>query len=103
MITRNVSEITGKINPHGVEARPLFQSDRAVIMHLTLKPGDVIAPHPSPAGTCFFVLEGEGTVIIGSEKQDVRAGTVIECPPGQAHGWENRSPGTLKIIVFKLS
>ena len=103
MIARKVSDIQGMINPHGVEARPLFQSDRAMIMHLTLKSGDSITPHPSPAGTCFFVLEGEGTVIIGDEKKDVQAGTVIECPAGHAHGWLKESPGTLKILVFKLS
>ena len=48
------------------------------------------------------MLEGEGAVEIGEEKQLVKEGCLIESPAKIPHCWYNEGEGTLKIFVVKV-
>ncbi|MCM5553648.1 cupin domain-containing protein [Pleomorphomonas sp. NRK KF1] len=50
----------------------------------------------------FLILDGEGTVRIGSERHSIRAGDIIACPPGgpeSAHQIENTSGAVLIYLA----
>lgn len=56
----------------------------------------------------FFVLEGEGTVRIGTQSHPVRSGDIVACPPGgpeNAHQIINTGTGELRYLAVssKLS
>jgi len=57
----------------------------------------------------FFIIEGEGELIVGTERHAVKRGDVIACPPGgpeTAHQIRNTSPSAeLKYLAIstKLS
>ncbi len=50
----------------------------------------------------FLILDGEGTIRIGTERYPVRAGDIIACPPGgpeTAHQIENTSDKPLRYLA----
>lgn len=100
-ITR-LFEMEAFTNNHGVEAKKFYQDEHVMMVHLNLKPGDVIAKHAAPRDICFFVLEGKGIVEIADECKEVEANTLIESPANSGHGWRNESNDILRILVIKM-
>jgi len=90
-------------NPHGVEAKKIYETNKANVVHMTLNPGESLKKHTTPTDVFFYVLEGEGVVEIGDEKQTVSADMLIDSPAGTPHCWYNESPDVLKFLVVKLS
>ncbi|MDP8257825.1 MAG: cupin domain-containing protein [Candidatus Aadella gelida] len=88
--------------PHEVEARKIYDTQDAQVIHLTLKPGEALKKHITPVDVFFYVLEGEGIVEIGSEKQTVAANHLVESPAGILHCWYNEGEEILKILVVKV-
>lgn len=89
-------------NPHGVDARRLYDTDHAQVMHLTLNPGDQLKRHITPVDVFFYVLEGKGIIEIGEEKNEVGPDTLIESPARIPHCWYNRGSERLRILVTKV-
>jgi quercetin dioxygenase-like cupin family protein len=70
-------------------------------VHITLQPGESLKRHITPVDVFFYVLEGEGIIEIGDEKQTVRADTIIHSPAKIVHCWYNESPKIVRILVAK--
>jgi len=98
----NVRETDTIKTPHEVEARKLYDTKDAQVIHLTLKPGEALKRHITPVDVFFYVLEGEGIVEVGEEKQTVLADQLIESPAGIVHCWYNEGKETLKVLVVKV-
>ena len=50
----------------------------------------------------FFIIEGEGELIVGADRYAVKRGDVIACPPGgaeKAHQIVNTSSGELRYLA----
>jgi mannose-6-phosphate isomerase-like protein (cupin superfamily) len=90
-------------NPHGIEAKKIYETDQANVVHMTLKPGEALKKHTTPVDVFFYVLQGEGVVEIGDEKQTVGVDTLIDSPAGIPHCWYNESSNILRFLVVKLS
>ncbi|MCF7791259.1 MAG: cupin domain-containing protein [Victivallales bacterium] len=101
MITKKLSEAEIMKNPHGVDARNLYNKDNAMISVITLNPGESLKQHITPVDVAFYVLEGTGIVQIGSEKLEVTENTLVESPKDIMHCWYNKSPEQLKFMVVK--
>jgi mannose-6-phosphate isomerase-like protein (cupin superfamily) len=89
-------------NPHGVESKPLYDSEHATVTHLTLQPGEQLKRHITPVDVFFYVLEGRGVVEIGEEQREVGADTLIDSPKDIPHCWYNRSDKPLRFLVAKV-
>ena len=95
-------------NPHGVDARMIYNHTRArnhvkaQVVHITLHPGESLKRHITPVDVFFYVLEGEGIIEIGDEKQTVQADTIIHSPAKNIHCWYNESPHIVRILVAKI-
>ena len=46
----------------------------------------------------YYVLEGEGEVVLDEETREVRPGTIIHIPPGVVHG----AIGKMRILVIGI-
>ncbi|MHA1124338.1 MAG: cupin domain-containing protein [Candidatus Heimdallarchaeota archaeon] len=101
MKVHKVSELERSQNPHGVESKHLVNDPPAVIIHLTLQPGEKLRRHETPTDVFFYVLEGTGVVLIGDVKKEVTADTLIESPNNLVHCWYNESDSILRILVIK--
>lgn len=89
-------------NPHGVDARKIYETEHAQAVHITLKSGERLKKHITPVDVFFYVIEGRGVVEIGDEKKEVGHDTLIESPAKIPHCWYNESDGIFRVLVVKV-
>jgi mannose-6-phosphate isomerase-like protein (cupin superfamily) len=75
-------------------------SKRLNVSIITMRPG---APGPDPhvhaeEDDCFYVLEGELTFLVGESEVPAPAGTFVLVPPGNHHGFSNRSEEPARVL-----
>ena len=99
--TTKYTEAEPRKNPHGVDARALYNKKDAMASHITLKPGEQLKKHITPVDVFFYVLEGNGIVEVGDEKKEVDKDTLIESPKDIPHCWYNESNEIVRILVVK--
>ncbi len=97
-----LAKISPMKNPHGIDARKVYDTEHAMAVVLSLKPGECLKPHITPVDVFFYVLEGQGIVEIGDEKQEVGPDTLIESPAKIVHCWYNESKEDLRVLVVKV-
>ncbi|MBO8152349.1 MAG: cupin domain-containing protein [Candidatus Marinimicrobia bacterium] len=89
-------------NPHGVDARKLYDTEHAQVVHIILEPGEKLKKHLTPVDAIFYVLEGKGIAEISNEKQEVGPDTLIDSPAKIPHCWYNESNDILRFLVIKV-
>lgn len=101
MITRSPFDADKRENPHGVDAKKMYDKPEAMISHITLAPGESMKKHATPVDVIFYVLEGTGKVLIGEETKEVGKDTLIESPKDIVHNWYNEGSEPLRFLVIK--
>ena len=101
MITRKLNQTPIMDNAHKVDARNLYNRDEAMVTVITLNPGQSLKRHITPVDVAFYVLEGQGIVEIGTEKQEITKNTLVESPKDILHCWYNESDAPLTFMVIK--
>jgi mannose-6-phosphate isomerase-like protein (cupin superfamily) len=89
-------------NPHGVHTSRIYDTEHAQAVHIVLKPGESLKKHITPVDVFFYVLEGEGVVEIGEERETVGPDTLIESPARIPHRWLNEGDRDLRVLVVKV-
>jgi quercetin dioxygenase-like cupin family protein len=89
-------------NPHGVSAKPVYNSPHALAVHITLQPGQSLKRHATPVDVFFYVLEGNGIVEIGEEKEKVSRDMIIESPARIPHRLANEGDHVFRVLVVKV-
>ncbi len=89
-------------NPHRVDARKIYDTDNAQVVHITLKPGEKLRRHITPVDVIFYVLEGRGIVEVGDEKQEVGPDILVDSPAKIPHCWYNEGNKLLRFLVIKV-
>jgi quercetin dioxygenase-like cupin family protein len=101
--TTKVVETASFQNIHAVEARKIFASQYAEVIHMALRPGQSLKKHVTPVDVFFYILEGKGIVEIGEETQEVEKDTIIDSPKDIPHLLRNNGEGGFRFLVVKLS
>ncbi|WP_298669036.1 cupin domain-containing protein [uncultured Methanofollis sp.] len=102
MITRTVMETPVEKNPHGVDARKVYDTEHATMVHITLQPGESLKKHITPVDVAFYVLEGRGVVEIGEERRECGPDTLVESPAHLPHRWTNEGDRPFRVLVVKV-
>ncbi len=102
MKTVKVESMRKEENPHGVDARKLYDTEKVQVIHILLNPGERLKRHITKTDVLFYVLEGEGIVEIGDERKTVEKDTLVESPSGIPHCWYNESERVLRFLVMKI-
>jgi mannose-6-phosphate isomerase-like protein (cupin superfamily) len=97
-----IKDVKSSPNPHDVDARKIYDTENAIAVHMTIKPGESLKRHVTPVDVFFYVLEGKGIVEIGDEKKEVTKDMLIESPAKIVHCWYNESDVDLRILVIKV-
>jgi len=97
-----VSDVVSGPNPHHVDARKVYDSPHATAVVITLQPDESLKKHVTPVDVFFYVLEGEGIVEIGDERETVGKDRVVESPAMIAHTWKNESSAVFRVLVVKM-
>lgn len=98
----NWKEIKSASNPHGVDARKIYDTENAIAVHMIIKPGESLKKHVTPVDVFFYVLEGEGMVEIGEEQEMVSKDSLIDSPAKIPHTWRNEGNKDLRILIVKV-
>ena len=101
MEIRKVNETKIEETPHKVDVRKLYDKDSAQAMHITLQPGEALKPHITPVDVFFYILEGSPEVLVGDEKIQVQADSLVESPKDVVHCLYNNSNAVARILVVK--
>lgn len=101
MIIRKVKDTEIRETPHKVDVRKMYEQETAQAMHITLQPGEALKPHITPVDVFFFILEGTPHVLVGSEKVQVEADSLVESPKDIVHCLYNESDALVRILVVK--
>src|SRR5574344_2538343 len=94
-------EVDSTKNAHGVEAKKLHDNEHAQVIHILLKAGESLKKHTTPVDVFFYVLEGEGIVEVGDEKQTVVKDMLIESPKDIPNCLYNVRNSGFRILVVK--
>jgi mannose-6-phosphate isomerase-like protein (cupin superfamily) len=97
----NCKETETSKNPHGVEIKKLHGNEHVHVAHALLKPGEIIKSHTTPVDVFFYILEGEGIVEIGDEKQKVSRDMLIDSPKGIPHSLYNEGTEIFRFLIVK--
>ena len=89
-------------NPHGIDARKIYDTEHAQAIVITLKPGERLKKHITSVDVFFFVLEGRGIIEIGEDKKEVGSNTLIDSPAQVPHCWYNEGDINLRVLVVKV-
>ncbi len=89
-------------NPHGVDARIIFNSDAVQVVHISLGKGEGLKIHTTPIDVFFYILEGEGFIEIGDEIQKVGPDMLIDSPKNIPHRPFNEDSDIFRLLVVKL-
>jgi len=101
MKTVSYKEMVTTNNPHAVDARKLHSNDEVQVVHIVLKSGESLKKHTTAVNVFFYVLEGEGIVEIGDEKQVVTKDMLVDSPKNIPHCLYNESDGDFRVLVVK--
>jgi len=88
-------------NPHDVSARELLSTEHVQAVMVTLQPGEALKLHLTPVDVFFYVLEGEGVVEIGGERQAIVRDMLVESPARIPHRLLNQSAVVFRCLVVK--
>lgn len=78
----------------------LFESSRLQVALNALEPGQAQPQHAHASqDTVYVVLEGEGTFVIGHERNVAGPGIIAWAPAGVEHGVENTGGVSLVLLV----
>ncbi len=88
--------------PIQIDGRIMFSSEKAELIHLTLKRGEVIEKHDNPFDVIFYILEGIGKLTLNNETHLLNTNDCISVSTGIQRTMENSGDKELKILVCKL-
>lgn len=88
--------------PFDLDGRIMFTDKRVELVHLSLNPGQEIAPHANPFDVVFFTLEGKGEVLYEDERMEAEPNTSIFIPKDKQRGLVNTSKELLRVLVIKI-
>lgn len=105
MTIADLSTLPGRAFPAGrqtqnlVGGRAPIQCTNFCLGHVVLEPrGGQVPWHNHPQEEVYIILDGEGEMCVGAERQAVRAGQTVFIPPGVYHQLTNRSDAPLTML-----
>lgn len=88
--------------PIDIDARKMLVRKECELIHLALKPGEVLAVHTNPFDVAFYTLAGTGELTVGEQTRTIAPDSVIEVAAGEMRGWKNTGPEELRVLVLKV-
>jgi len=90
-----------EFSPESFQKRNLFETERLFSDVYAFEPGQAQTPHShEDADKVYYVLEGQGTFVVGDEERVVGQGEAVIAPAGAAHGVRNETDDRLRTLVF---
>jgi mannose-6-phosphate isomerase-like protein (cupin superfamily) len=105
MIIADLDKIAGRRYPARRSTQNLVggtspvQAKNFAMGFVTLDPnGGQVPWHNQEQEEVYFIIEGEGEMCLGDEVVEMKAGQLVQIPPGVFHQMSNRGSAPLKMI-----
>jgi len=99
LILRHEDEAVKERSACGYRYRMLSKGDEDVAAWAHAVDIDGAKPHYHKISTeLYYVLEGEGKVVLDGEEREVRSGTMVHIPPGVVHA----AIGKMRVLVVGI-
>ncbi len=99
LILRHQDEVMREPSACGYRYRLLSEGDQDVAAWAHAVDIDGARPHYHKRTTeLYYVLAGNGRVVLDGEEREVRPGTMIHIPPGVVHG----AIGRMRVLVIGI-
>jgi quercetin dioxygenase-like cupin family protein len=100
-----VSNVVGEIQPpeKGILSHTLHNDDNLKIVLFGFAVGQELTAHTAPMPATIHFLQGEATVTLGSDTQEVSAGALIHMQPKLTHGIVAKTPMMMLLYLLKAA
>src|SRR5688500_11786517 len=89
-----------EFRPEKMNKVSLFDVPEMFLDVYCLEPGQAQQPHVhANAAKVYYVLEGEGTFLVGTEERTLGPGSAVLAPAGEPHGVSNSTDQRLTLLV----
>lgn len=88
--------------PFDLDGHILHSENQIEIIHLLLKPGEILTEHKNPFDVIFFVTEGNGTITVENKSFEMTKNDTTKVTSDKNRGWKNNSTDDLRLLVIKL-
>ena len=101
----SVNDIVGMEFPAGRRTRVLvgpeapLEAERFVMGHVTVYPGGSVPLHSHPQEEVYYIVAGQGSIVVDQEIRNVQAGDCIYLSPDSSHMLKNTSTDNM-IMMF---
>ena len=105
----NVADISGMEFPAGRRTRVLvgpeapLEAENFVMGHVTIYPGGSVPLHSHQQEEVYYIVEGQGSILVGDEIRGVKAGDCIYICPNLDHLLKNTAEAGNMIMMFCYS
>lgn len=98
-LVRHQGEVPRERSTCGWRDRLISREDRNVAAWAHAVDIDGARPHYHQRSTeLYYVLQGEGIVLLDDQEHAVRAGSLVHIPPGVVHG----AQGSMRVLVIGI-
>jgi quercetin dioxygenase-like cupin family protein len=90
-----------KFSPEKMQKINLYETPNFFCDVYALEPGQEQKAHAhDDADKIYYVLEGRGLFLVGTEEQELSQHQIVLAAAGEPHGVRNNSAERLKLLVF---
>ncbi len=96
-----MESVEAALTPRGVTGRKLVDIPAVHVMNLILQPGEEVPFHVTPVDVLFYVVKGQGTVLIGDESAPVGETDLVVSPKEIPHALQADRGEVFQVLVIK--
>jgi quercetin dioxygenase-like cupin family protein len=96
-LLRRLPEIPGD----AVLSQTLKKDDKMDVTLFSFAAGQELTEHTSPYRAILEVLKGEGSMTLGKEFTDIKAGSWVYMPPELPHSLKTKTPLVMLLTLVK--
>jgi quercetin dioxygenase-like cupin family protein len=103
-VVHDIFEVAGTTFPAGRCTRVIVgpdapaEAENFVMGHVTVFAGGSIPEHAHEQEEVYFIVDGQGVLVVDGEEQAVRPGSYVYIRPNQTHLLKNAASGELKLL-----
>lgn len=93
---------SAEVIPYEFDARRIWKTLGAEVIRLVIPPGKSQEMHDNPSDVIFYIMKGEGELMIEKEKVQLGPDSCLEVKTGNKRAWKNGGREELILLVIRL-